>query len=399
MRGTTENPDNRVRINLCGEIFETYEHTLSRFPNTLLGNRKSRDCYYNQKSRGLYFDRNKSCFEAILYFYQSNGRLNCPDGIPVAVFESECRYFGISTETINELKRREGIIFDLEQGDAAHKAKETSFRSRIWNFLEHPNFSKGAWFFGCCSLTMVWVSIFTALVATMATNEGVVGYKMAELVLNVWFFLEVTARFTFCPCKWGFLQDLMNWIDFLSVVPFFVFMIVQTDNNNLLGFFKTLKFVRVLRLFRLSKHSRRLKVVGVILRSCLGNFRLCMTCLFMVSFLGAAGIYIFESQNHNDNKFVSVPISLWWGIQTITLVGYGDLVPMTTLGRGFAICFMIFGVLTVALPVLTVVSQFSHIYPKNVEWEAFQHREETAKQQQAALKEKTANESTQRNSK
>ena len=80
--------------------------------------------------------------------------------------------------------------------------------------------------------------------------------------------------------------------------------------------------------------------------------------------------------------FISVPASLWWGIQTITLVGYGDLVPMTTLGRGFAICFMIFGVLTVALPVLTVLSQFTITYPKNVECEAFQHREETARKQE-----------------
>ena len=111
----------------------------------------------------------------------------------------------------------------------------------------------------------------------------------------------------------------------------------------------------------------------------------------MVSFFGASRIYIFESQNHDNNMFISVPTSLWWGIQTITLVGYGDLVPMTTLGRGFAICFMTFRVLTVALPVLTVVSQFTIIYPKNVEWEAFQHREESARKQKIALEEKRVN--------
>ena len=109
-----------------------------------------------------------------------------------------------------------------------------------------------------------------------------------------------------------------------------------------------------------------------------------------LTILGASGIYILESHNPRDNKFVSVPVSLYWGIQTISLVGYGDLVPVTTMGRVFAICFMIFGVLTVALPVLTVVSQFTHIYPKNVEWEAFQHMEQTKKQHENALERRIA---------
>ena len=388
----------RILINICGEVFETYERTLSRFPNTLIGNRRSRDIYAtNQSGDELYFDRNKTCFEAILYFYQSNGRFNCPHGIPVPVFESECRYFGISEQLINDLKRREGIIFDAEEeGDKNSNVGESSFRVKVWNIVEYPHTSRVAWLFGCLSLAVVWLSVLVALIVTMAiTEEAMEVFKMAELVINVWFLLELGIRFTCCTNTRMFLCDIMNWVDVLSILPFFVFTLLHTTGHSrLLGLFKTLKFVRVLRLFRLSKHSRRLKVVGAILRSCLGNFRLCMTCLFMVSFLGASGVYIVESHNPVNNKFISVPISLWWGIQTITLVGYGDMVPVTLLGRGFTICFMILGVLTVALPVLTVVSQFSHNFPKNVEWEAFQHREETKKQRRITLEKTISKKST-----
>ena len=68
-----------------------------------------------------------------------------------------------------------------------------------------------------------------------------------------------------------------------------------------------------------------------------------------------------------DDSFTSVPASLWWSIQTLTTVGYGDLISNTLAGKVFACCFMLLGAVTVSLPILTVVSQFVRLYPKNIE--------------------------------
>ena len=62
---------------------------------------------------------------------------------------------------------------------------------------------------------------------------------------------------------------------------------------------------------------------------------------------------------------------MWWGIQTVSSVGYGDLVPRTIVGRMFASVFMLFGAITMSLPVLTLVSQFTTLYPKNVQCAAY----------------------------
>ena len=53
------------------------------------------------------------------------------------------------------------------------------------------------------------------------------------------------------------------------------------------------------------------------------------------------------------------------------VLGYGDVIPCTVIGRGFACCFMLFGAVTISLPVLTIVSQFTELYPKNVEYDSY----------------------------
>ena len=64
----------KVVFNVSGEIYETFEETLSRYPETLLGNRKKRSVYYCSSSGLDYFDRSRLFFDAILTYYQLDGR-------------------------------------------------------------------------------------------------------------------------------------------------------------------------------------------------------------------------------------------------------------------------------------------------------------------------------------
>ena len=113
-------------------------------------------------------------------------------------------------------------------------------------------------------------------------------------------------------------------------------------------------------------------VAGKILQGCLGNFRLLMLCLSIVITLGGTFMYFVECTPENISHeesyagFYSIPASLWWSVQTITSVGYGDLIPSTLIGRLLAASFMLLGVATISLPILTIVTRFAVLYPKNV---------------------------------
>ena len=89
---------------LSGEIYETEARTLKRFPDTLLGNRTKRNHYFCPKSQQYFFDRSRVFFDAILFFYQSNGLLCCPGGVPLDLFIEECVYFHIPQQSIDKLK-------------------------------------------------------------------------------------------------------------------------------------------------------------------------------------------------------------------------------------------------------------------------------------------------------
>lgn len=91
----------RVVINVSGLKFETELQTLNNFPRTLLGNPSRRVRYFDPLRNEYFFDRNRPSFDAILYYYQSNGRLRRPNHVPIG--ERERKIDGISHWLIADL--------------------------------------------------------------------------------------------------------------------------------------------------------------------------------------------------------------------------------------------------------------------------------------------------------
>lgn len=86
------------------------------------------------------------------------------------------------------------------------------------------------------------------------------------------------------------------------------------------------------------------------LRVCLRTYSSYINCLFLLL------------QDNPDNQFKSIPLGLWWAIVTMTTVGYGDMAPKTYVGMFVGALCALAGVLTIALPVPVIVSNFSMFY-------------------------------------
>ena len=147
----------RIVLNISGEIYETYVETLNRFPNTLLGSTQKRIKHFCPTTKQYFFERNRLCFESILFFYQSNGTLNCPVGTSISLFEEECLYFQLPTKFIHTMKRKEGIFPELikeEETKTSCKVERKNvivnvlFKLKLWSFLDlvfwHPVLSSYA---------------------------------------------------------------------------------------------------------------------------------------------------------------------------------------------------------------------------------------------------------------
>ena len=154
-------------INVGGLRFETYKSTLERYPKTLLGNNDRRSLYYDTKRDEYFFDRHRLCFEAILYYYQSYGRLRRPENVPVDTFLEEIRFFDLGADALEQVRKDE----DLEE---AHKVQlpENRFYRRLWVNLEYPQYSLTAKIFNFISTILILLSAVELSIETLPNYRG-----------------------------------------------------------------------------------------------------------------------------------------------------------------------------------------------------------------------------------
>ena len=356
--------DKRIILNISGEIFETRESTLHRFPRTLLGNQEKRKQLFDGNQ--YFLNRNRNAFEAILYFYQSHGRLTRPANVGFETFETECKYFELPDFAINEMKIKEGLLIN----DEKFEFDSNSLLHRIWEFTERPDSSKAAQILAIYSYSMVLLSVVIACIESLPiVQDWIVQNNLRDLqayieyTINGWFLLELLIRIVACPRKCKFFTAPMNIVDALSVGPYFIMKIInwEASYHRVL---RVLRFLRMFRLFRIGKHSQRMKLVGKILMSTIDDIKELLLCLVIVIIFGGSIVYYAE-MGQRMTEFTSIPQALWWAVQTVVVLGYGDIVPCTLIGKISASFFMVFGALTIALPVLSVVTKFSTIYRTN----------------------------------
>jgi len=123
------------------------------------------------------------------------------------------------------------------------------------------------------------------------------------------------------------------------------------------------RVIRVLRVFKLSRHSRGLQILGNTLKASINELMMLAFFLFVVILIFGSCVYYAEA-SQKGTKFTSIPASFWWAIVTMTTVGYGDMTPQTFWGQLIGGLAVVCGVLTIALPVPVVVSNFEYFYTK-----------------------------------
>lgn len=182
-----------------------------------------------------------------------------------------------------------------------------------------------------------------------------------ELLCNIWFIIEFTIRLLVSPNMLEFIKSPVNLIDLVSTLSFY-FEIKQRMGEQT-GLFEALSIVRILRLFKLTRHSPGLRILIHTFKASAKELTLLVFFLMLGIVVFASMVYYAERLQHNpDNEFKSIPLGLWWAIVTMTTVGYGDMAPKTYAGMIVGAMCALAGVLTIALPVPVIVSNFSMFY-------------------------------------
>jgi voltage-gated potassium channel len=172
-----------------------------------------------------------------------------------------------------------------------------------------------------------------------------------EYVLRAW-----TSKFLYPENKYAlfkFILSFMAIIDLLAILPFYIPFLIPYD----LRFLRMLRLLRLVRIFKLNRYNNAMKVIMKVLKS---EKEKLLTTVFITSILllFASSIMYYVENEAQPDKFPNIIASIWWAVATLTTVGYGDVYPITVLGKILSGIIAILGIGLVALPTGIISSGF-----------------------------------------
>ena len=174
-----------------------------------------------------------------------------------------------------------------------------------------------------------------------------------EYGLRVWVAADYPPYSHLSPlmARWKFISSALGVIDLLAVLPFWFALLVPVDLRAFLVF-------RVVRFLKLARYSAGM---NSLLEALYAERRALFGCFVMLvgSALFAASVMYLIERNAQPDKFGTIPDAMWWAIVTLGTIGYGDVVPITPLGRVVAGITIFVGLIMIALPVGIVATAFS----------------------------------------
>ena len=212
--------------------------------------------------------------------------------------------------------------------------------------------------------TLILLSVTSVFVGTLDLSAGMRRFLLVfEGFVSVVFTIEYVIRIWVAPeqhpCKsalsarYHYVISGMAVIDLLAILPFWLPMILP---GSMLGM-RAFRLVRLLRIFKLNRYFDAIAMIGFVVRE---KRRELIGSVFLVSILMLVSSLFMYSAEHEaqPEAFRNAFSGLWWAVATLTTVGYGDIYPITPVGRVLGAMIALLGIGMVAIPTSILSSGF-----------------------------------------
>ena len=222
----------------------------------------------------------------------------------------------------------------------------TKLRNRIYEIIFEADTRAGK-IFDEVLLGIILLSILLVML------ESVAGIRLKyytilralEWSITIIFTTEYLLRVWVTPKPFRYIFSFYGLIDLLAIVPSYLGL-VFTGTHSLIVI-RALRFLRIFRVLKLGRYTRAGRLIGTALWRSREKIIVFVLFVLMLAVIIGTLMYLIEGE---ENGFTDIPTSIYWAIVTLTTVGYGDLSPVSGMGKFLASLVMILGYAIIAVP-------------------------------------------------
>ncbi len=225
--------------------------------------------------------------------------------------------------------------------------------------------------FDCFIMFLIAISIISIFLITFDIPESLSAFlerfeKISLIIFTIEYLLRIWTSDLLFPSETRlramlkYMSSGMAVIDLLAILPFYLPMLFPI---KLLGL-RALRLIRLLRIFKLNRYSDSLNSINDVFKS---KAREIIVSFFIVLILLVVASLLIYYAEHDaqPEQFKNAFSGLWWAVATLTTVGYGDIYPVTVLGRIVGALIAILGIGMVAIPTGIISSGFMEHIQRN----------------------------------
>lgn len=180
-------------------------------------------------------------------------------------------------------------------------------------------------------------------------------FHVFEIFSVIVFSVEYILRVWSCTCNEAYKNPIIGRIKFIftpmalidlwAILPFYLPMLIPID----LRFLRAMRLLRIMRIFKIGRYSTAVAILSAVIRRKKEELSITLATLIILLIMASSLMYLIE-KNAQPEAFSSIPAAMWWGIVTLSTVGYGDVYPVTVLGKMLGMVIAILGIGMFALP-------------------------------------------------
>jgi voltage-gated potassium channel len=239
-------------------------------------------------------------------------------------------------------------------------------KQTVFNIIERaPDGYRPAKFFNYFMVVLILLNVTVVILETVRGIHAVFLWEffIIDLVSVIIFSIEYVLRIWVCTLyeeyshpitgRLRFMFTPYMIIDGLAILPFYIPFIIPID----LRFLRILRLFRILRILKLGRYSDAVNTFHRILTRKKEQLLLALSLLLIVMVLASALMYDAEHEAQPE-VFASIPHAMWWALVTLATVGYGDVYPVTAMGKVLSGVVVIVGIMIFALPTAIFAAGF-----------------------------------------